>query len=350
VAETTLPPLMIEISAEVLDRNGQLLRAYTVADGRWRMNVDLGDVDPLYIDMLLAYEDKRFFDHAGVDPRAMARAALQSLPAGRIVAGGSTLTMQVARLLENSGTGRWRGKIRQTRVALALEQRLTKDQILTLFLRRRLPREAEAHSDSFSNARAAKSGFSPMTLTVLLGLAGIGCCVAMSMPQVHIVAFCVDLGYGPAVGGQMLSLMLLGGVASRLVSGMIADRIGGVRTLLIGSGAQTLALALYIPAGGLTSLYVVSLVFGLSQGGIVPSYAVIVREYLPAREAGSKVGFVMMTTIIGMALGGWMTGWIYDQSGSYFLAFVNGIAWNLLNVGIMLVILLRTRGARLAPA
>jgi MFS family permease len=221
---------------------------------------------------------------------------------------------------------------------------------LTLFLRRRLPPEAEAHSDSFSNARAAKSGFSPMTLTVLLGLAGIGCCVAMSMPQVHIVAFCVHLGYGPAVGGQMLSLMLLGGVASRLVSGMIADRIGGVRTLLIGSVAQTLALALYIPAGGLTSLYVVSLVFGLSQGGIVPSYAVIVREYLPAREAGSKVGFVMMTTIIGMALGGWMTGWIYDQSGSYFLAFVNGIAWNLLNVGIMLVILLRTRGARLAPA
>jgi penicillin-binding protein 1C len=135
VAETTLPPLLIEISAEVLDRNGQLLRAYTVADGRWRMNVDLGDVDPLYIDMLLAYEDKRFFDHAGVDPRAMARAALQSLTAGRIVAGGSTLTMQVARLLENSGTGRWRGKIRQTRVALALEQRLTKDQILTLYLK-----------------------------------------------------------------------------------------------------------------------------------------------------------------------------------------------------------------------
>lgn len=214
---------------------------------------------------------------------------------------------------------------------------------LTLLLRRRLPLDAAAHSDTISAARARSSGFSPLALTVLLGLAGIGCCVAMSMPQVHIVAFCVDLGYGPAVGGQMLSLMLLGGVGSRLISGIISDRIGGVRTLLIGSIAQTLALMLYIPSGGLTSLYVVSLVFGLSQGGIVPSYAVIVREYLPAREAGTKVGFVMMTTIIGMAIGGWMSGWIFDISGSYLMAFVNGIAWNLLNVGIMLMILTRTR-------
>jgi MFS family permease len=167
----------------------------------------------------------------------------------------------------------------------------------------------------------------------------------MAMPQVHIVAFCVDLGYGPAVGGQMLSLMLLGGVVSRVISGLVADRIGGVRTLLIGSALQTLALVLYLPSGGLTSLYLVSAIFGLSQGGIVPSYAVIVREYLPAREAGSRVGLVIMTTIVGMALGGWMSGWIYDVSGSYFLAFVNGIAWNVLNFGIVLMILLRTRRA-----
>jgi len=214
-----------------------------------------------------------------------------------------------------------------------------------IFLRRRLPQEAFARSDAISSARARATGFSPRALTVLLGLAGIGCCVAMSMPQVHIVAFCVDLGYGPAVGGQMLSLMLLGGVASRILSGLLADKIGGVRTLLIGSVAQTIALMLYLPSDGLVSLYVVSTVFGLSQGGIVPSYAVIVREYLPAREAGARVGIVIMTTIVGMALGGWLSGWIYDISGSYFLAFVNGIAWNLLNVGIILMILLRTRSA-----
>ncbi|GAA6147965.1 MFS transporter [Pseudooceanicola nitratireducens] len=217
-----------------------------------------------------------------------------------------------------------------------------------LFLRRPLPIEAISQSDRISSARARSSGFSPNTLTLMLGLAGIACCVAMSMPQVHIVAFCVDLGYGPAVGGQMLSLMLLGGVGSRIVSGLLADKIGGVRTLLIGSVLQTLALVAYLPSNGLISLYVVSTIFGLSQGGIVPSYAVIVREYLPARQAGSRVGLVIMTTIVGMALGGWMSGWIYDISGSYFLAFLNGIAWNLLNVGIVLMILLRTgRAARM---
>ncbi|MEC7792906.1 MAG: MFS transporter [Pseudomonadota bacterium] len=218
-----------------------------------------------------------------------------------------------------------------------------------LFLRRPLPIEAISQSDRISSARARSSGFSPNTLTLMLGLAGIACCVAMSMPQVHIVAFCVDLGYGPAVGGQMLSLMLLGGVGSRIVSGLLADKIGGVRTLLIGSVLQALALVAYLPSNGLISLYVVSTIFGLSQGGIVPSYAVIVREYLPARQAGSRVGLVIMTTIIGMALGGWMSGWIYDISGSYFLAFLNGIAWNLLNVGIVLMILLRTgRAARMS--
>ncbi|WP_370272352.1 MFS transporter [Pseudooceanicola nitratireducens] len=218
-----------------------------------------------------------------------------------------------------------------------------------LFLRRPLPIEAISQSDRISSARARSSGFSPNTLTLMLGLAGIACCVAMSMPQVHIVAFCVDLGYGPAVGGQMLSLMLLGGVGSRIVSGLLADKIGGVRTLLIGSVLQTLALVAYLPSDGLISLYVVSTIFGLSQGGIVPSYAVIVREYLPARQAGSRVGLVIMTTIIGMALGGWMSGWIYDISGSYFLAFLNGIAWNLLNVGIVLMILLRTGRAARTP-
>jgi len=180
--------------------------------------------------------------------------------------------------------------------------------------------------------------------------AGIGCCVAMAMPQVHIVAYSVDLGYGPAVGGEMLSLMLLGGVASRLVSGLMADKLGGVVTLLIGSTLQMLALFLYLPTSGptsgLTSLYLVSMVFGLSQGGIVPSYAMIVREYFPAREAGARVGFVIMSTIIGMALGGWLSGVIYDVTGSYQMAFLNGIAFNALNVAVMVYILMRSRPRR----
>ncbi len=213
---------------------------------------------------------------------------------------------------------------------------------LALALRRRVPEEAKVAADKAASLSTGSIGLSSGTICVLLAIAGIGCCVAMSMPQVHIVALCVDLGYGPAVGAEMLSLMLLGGVASRIASGLIADRLGGVRTLLIGSGLQCAALFLYLPFDGMVSLYVVSAVFGLSQGGIVPSYAIIVREYLPARQAGRWVGLVIMATIFGMALGGWMSGWIYDMSGSYQWAFLNGIAWNFLNLGIITFFLFAT--------
>lgn len=217
---------------------------------------------------------------------------------------------------------------------------------LALLLRRRLPEAARTHATEAARINARSAGLPTGALVALLAVAGVACCVAMSMPQVHIVSLCVDLGFGPAVGAEMLSLMLLGGVVSRVISGMVADRLGGVRTLLIGSALQCLALFMYLPFDGLVSLYVVSLVFGLSQGGIVPSYALIVREYLPARQAGALVGFVLMATILGMALGGWMSGWIYDLTGSYTMAFLNGIAWNFLNIGIMLLILLRSRPAR----
>ena len=164
----------------------------------------------------------------------------------------------------------------------------------------------------------------------------------MSMPQVHIVAYCLDLGYGVARGSEMLSLMLAGGIVSRLASGFLADRIGGVRTALLGSVLQALSLLFYIPFDGLASLYVVSLVFGLSQGGIVPCYAIIVREYMPAKEAGRRVGIVIMATIVGMALGGWMSGAIYDLTGSYAAAFLNGIGWNLLPIAVLGLLLWRT--------
>jgi len=134
VENTVIPPLVLEHSTEVRDRNGVLLRAYTVADGRWRLPVTLAQVDPAYVDLLLTYEDRRFHTHAGVDARAMLRAAWQAVRNGQVVSGGSTLTMQVARLLEDGTTGRWAGKMRQIRLALALEQRLSKETILTLYL------------------------------------------------------------------------------------------------------------------------------------------------------------------------------------------------------------------------
>ena len=247
---------------------------------------------------------------------------------------GAIWPMVLAGLLSDNG---WRA------VCLALAVIVTVLLIpLALLLRRRVPELSMTAAANFSLANRAACGFSPRTLAWLLALAGIGCCVAMSMPQVHIVALCVDRGFGPAVGAEMLSLMLLGGVVSRLISGLIADWLGGVLTLLIGSVLQMLALFLYLPAGGLVSLFVVSLVFGLAQGGIVPAYALIVREYMPAREAGARVGFVIMATIFGMALGGWMSGWIHDLTGSYQLAFLNGIVWNALNIAIILFILTRT--------
>ncbi|HEY8068978.1 MAG TPA: MFS transporter [Burkholderiales bacterium] len=177
------------------------------------------------------------------------------------------------------------------------------------------------------------------TLFALLCIAGVGCCVAMSMPQVHIVAYCSDLGYGAVRGAQMLSMMLGFGIVSRLASGWICDRIGGLRTLLLGSGLQGVALLMFLPFDGLASLYVVSAMFGLFQGGIVPSYAIIVREYFPPREAGFRVGAVLMCTLFGMALGGWMTGAIFDLTGSYRTAFINGIGWNLLNLTIAFFLL-----------
>ena len=216
---------------------------------------------------------------------------------------------------------------------------------LSLALRRRSPL-GETSSTGVHAARASRPlGMSPAALQAILVIAGLSCCVAMSMPQVHIVAYCGDLGHGAARGARMLSLMLGFGIVSRLASGWICDRIGGRRTLLLGSSLQALALVLFIPFNGLASLYVLSALFGLVQGGIVPAYAVIIREVFPPEEAGVRVGTVLMATVFGMALGGWMSGAIFDLTGSYQAAFLNGFLWNLLNVGIA-VSLLRRPGAR----
>jgi MFS family permease len=186
-------------------------------------------------------------------------------------------------------------------------------------------------------------------LTAILSLASIACCVAMSMPQVHIVAYCGDLGYGVARGAEMLSLMLGFGIISRIGSGFLADRIGGIATLLIGSVAQGTALLFYLFFDSLTSLYIISAMFGLFQGGIVPSYAIIVREAMPASEAATRVGIVIFASVFGMSFGGFISGVIFDATGSYGAAFLNGLAWNAVNITIMLSLLWRAR-QRLAMA
>jgi MFS family permease len=213
---------------------------------------------------------------------------------------------------------------------------------LALALRRRPPAPGTTSGLPRTVSRPSRPlGMSPAALQTVLVIAGLSCCVAMSMPQVHIVAYAGDLGHGVARGAQMLSLMLGFGVVSRLASGWICDRIGGRWTLLLGSGLQALALALFLPFDGLASLYIVSALFGLFQGGIVPAYAVIVREFFPPEEAGVRVGTVIMATVFGMALGGWMSGVIFDLTGSYQTAFLNGLLWNLLNLAIAAALLRR---------
>jgi MFS family permease len=221
--------------------------------------------------------------------------------------------------------------------------------LLALVLRPRPPLAAASPAKPAAGASAGTApadgrpfGLSPGRAQALLCVAGVGCCVAMSMPQVHIVAYCGALGYGAARGAEMLSLMLAFGIVSRLISGAICDRIGGLRTLLLGSVLQGLSLALFIPFDSLTSLYLISALFGLFQGGIVPSYAIIVREHFPASEAGSRVGTVLMFTMVGMALGGWMSGKVFDLTGSYTAAFVNGLVFNLVNLSVVLWLMRRT--------
>ncbi|MGJ7498128.1 MFS transporter [Variovorax sp. RT4R15] len=220
---------------------------------------------------------------------------------------------------------------------------------LALFMRPRPPAVVMAAAPATAaGRRVTMPTLRPFGLSLgaaqgMLCVAGVACCVAMSMPQVHIVAYCTDLGYGAARGAQMLSLMLACGIASRLISGAICDRIGGLRTLLLGSVLQCVALFMFLPFDGLVPLFLVSALFGLFQGGIVPSYAIIVREHFPPAEAGARVGTIIGCTLLGMALGGWMSGKVFDLTGSYHAAFINGIAWNLLNMAIAVTLLVRVQ-------
>jgi MFS family permease len=219
--------------------------------------------------------------------------------------------------------------------------------LLAVFARRAPIEELTAPASAA--AAEARAGLSPAALQLLLCIAGFACCVAMAMPQVHIVAYCGDLGYGIARGAEMLSLMLAFGLVSRIGSGLVADRIGGAATLLLGSVLQGVALFLYLFFDGLVSLFVISALFGLFQGGIVPMYAILVRDYFPPREASTRLGIVLMATLFGMAAGGWMSGMIFDLTGSYRAAFLNGLAWNLVNVSVVLWLILRP-SRRLAAA
>ncbi|WP_436015766.1 MFS transporter [Rhizobium sp. LjRoot254] len=204
-----------------------------------------------------------------------------------------------------------------------------------LLLQRRLKAVTYVQAEAVTEAARSELGLSPNALQAILVVAGFACCMAMSMPQVHIVAYCGDLGYGVAVGTQIIALMLGLGVVSRLASGAVADRIGAGPMLILGSSMQAAALLLYLFFNSQSSLYVISGLFGLFQGGIVPMYAVIIRKYLPPREAGIRISLVLMATVLGMACGGLAAGYIFDATGSYRLAFLHGFLWNCVNLALV---------------
>src|SRR5205085_9988683 len=233
---------------------------------------------------------------------------------------------------------------RQTHIGIGIFCLATMLPLALVLLRRPVFHKAALEAASTGNVNRATGlglGLAPNATQGLLAFAGVCCCVAMSMPQVHLVAYCGDLGYGPARGAEMLAVMLGFGVASRLIFGWVLNLIVGLPTWLLGSAMHAIALALYLPFDGLVSLYVVSAIFGLAQGGIVPSYAVIVRELFPAQEAGLRVSLAISVTLAGMALGGWMAGAIFDRTGSYAAAMLNGIAWNIVNMAVTVWMLQR---------
>ena len=219
-----------------------------------------------------------------------------------------------------------------------------------LLLRRRLQTATYSQAEAATEAARGELGLRPNVLQAVLIVAGFACCMAMSMPQVHIVAYCGDLGYGVAVGTQIIALMLGLGVVSRLISGAVADRIGAGPMLILGSSMQAAALLLYMFFDSKSSLYVISGLFGLFQGGIVPMYAVIIRKYLPPREAGIRISLVLMATVFGMACGGLAAGYIFDATGSYRLAFLHGLLWNLVNLALVSWLILWPRLRRRSQA
>lgn len=211
--------------------------------------------------------------------------------------------------------------------------------ILFCFLGNKLPKmnikQKSTTQDEDINSKVNLS-ISNRQIQILLMIAGVLCCVAMSMPQVHIVPLCIDNGYGLAVGTEILSFMLFAAVASRVIFGFLSDKIGPIQTLILGSSLQAISLTMFLPFNSQLSLYIVAICFGLSQGGIVPIYAVIISKFLPSNEVAERVGWLIFATIIGMSLGGWLSGEIYDFTNSYKLAFINGIFWNIINLCIMI--------------
>jgi MFS family permease len=186
-------------------------------------------------------------------------------------------------------------------------------------------------------------GLPPNLVLGLLGLAIFCCCVTMSMPLSHMIAFCSDIGIGPAHGAAMLSTQLAIGFVAQQMWGWLADRLGGLATVLCASASMAVAMLGFLVTQNEIGLFSVSAVFGMGFGGLIPGYILAVRELFPAAEASWRIPAVMFPGALGMAAGGSLAGAMYDHFGFYAPAFAAGIAFNLLNMAAIFPLVLRER-------
>jgi MFS family permease len=218
---------------------------------------------------------------------------------------------------------------------------------LSLLLRKSPPRpSASGYVFDGPKSGAPVLGLRPGQALALMSAAGFCCCIAMSMPISHLIAFCGDLGYGASRGAEMLALLLGCGFLSRQFWGLIADRLGGLWTILLGSACQLVGLSLYVMVGDLAGLYVVSAAFGFGFGGLVPSYFTAVRELFAASEAGWRIPTLQLFTLGGMAAGTWLAGLIFDWTADYRFAFATGVMFNFANLVIVGTLVLRRHWLR----
>ena len=190
----------------------------------------------------------------------------------------------------------------------------------------------------------------PNLTMALLGVAIFCCCVTMSMPLAHIVAYCGDIGLGAKLGAAMLSLQLAAGVVAQQLWGWVADRVGGLRTVLFTSTGMAAAMTGFLLTQDEIGLFSVSAVFGMAFGGLIPGYILAVREIFPAAEATWRIPIVMFPGALGMAVGGWLAGAIYDRFGFYAPAFAAGLLFNLLNLAVVGTLVRVHRSPRLRVA
>ena len=184
-------------------------------------------------------------------------------------------------------------------------------------------------------------GLRPNLVQGVICVAGFCCCIPMAIPNSHLVAFCSDIGISPGQGAAMISVLLGCAFISRQFWGAMADRIGGLRTVMVGSACQAAAIAAFLLTQNEAGLFVISGVYGLGFSGIIPSYSVAIRDLFPSSEASWQIPTLLFTAMSGMAVGSWLAGKLFDHFGSYAPAFATGVVFNLVNLVLLGVLVTR---------